>query len=353
MRIGLLTYHHSVNNGAMLQTYATVKALKQLGHDVFIVDIRQPEKQRGGIAGLVIKCLYFQRDREVMSYKRHFYPELTRTYTSVEDLRNDPPQADCYLVGSDQTWNPAKSKNMMMAYFLAFGADGIKRVSYASSLGVKKWGGEPSFTEEIKVALEKFQAISVREKSGQKVLKETFGINSTLVVDPTLLFDGYPELANNVKEKNEIICYKLRRNRDFYSHIGELKQALGCPARLINNAYPVKGLRYTTPHGPAGWIKLIASAKFVITDSFHGLAFSLLNKRQFAVVRILDGEDSRTEDLLASLGLEDRIFDSMTDMLDSRCFEKKIDYQVISERMQNLREASWDFLREAVGENKR
>ena len=55
MRIGLLTYHHSVNNGAMLQTYATVKALKQLGHDVFIVDIRQPEKQRGGIAGLVIK----------------------------------------------------------------------------------------------------------------------------------------------------------------------------------------------------------------------------------------------------------------------------------------------------------
>ena len=70
-------------------------------------------------------------------------------------------------------------------------------------------------------------------------------------------------------------------------------------------------------------------------------------------MRILDGEDSRTEDLLASLGLEDRIFDSMTDMLDSRCFEKKIDYQVISERMQNLREASWDFLREAVGENKR
>ena len=335
----------------MLQTYATVKALKQLGHEVFIVDIRQPEKQRGGLAGLVIKCLYYQRDREVQSFKRHFYPELTRTYTSVEDLRNAPPQADCYLVGSDQTWNPAKSKNMMMAYFLAFGPDDTKRVSYASSLGVKKWGGEPSFTEIIKTALKKFQAISVREKSGQILLKETFGINSTLVVDPTLLFDDYPELVNKAQEKNEIICYKLRRNNDFYSHIGELKRELGCPARLINNAYPVKGLKYTTPHGPAGWIKLIAGAKFVITDSFHGLAFSLLNKRQFAVVRILDGEDSRTEDLLASLGLEDRIFDSMTEMLNSRCFERKIDYDIISKRMQHLRDASWKYLHEAVGQN--
>lgn len=333
----------------MLQTYATVKALKQLGHDVFIVDIRQPEKQRGGLAGFVVKCLYFQRDREVLSFKRHFYPDLTRTYTSVEDLRNDPPQADCYLVGSDQTWNPAKSKNMMMAYFLDFGPENIRRVSYAASLGVKKWAGEPQVTEDIRAALEKFQAISVREKSGQYVLEETFGIKATLVVDPTLLFDGYSELVSNVQEKNEIICYKLRRNTDFYTHIGELKKALACPARLINNAYPVKGLKYSVPHGPAGWIKLIGSAKFVLTDSFHGLAFSLLYKRQFAVVRILDGEDSRTEDLLSSLGLSDRIFDSMTEMLDSRCFEKQIDYTVIAKRMQGLRDTSWDYLKKAVG----
>lgn len=352
MKIGLLTYHHSVNNGAMLQTYATVKALQKLGHEVFIVDIRQPEKKRSGIAGLVMKCLYLRRDREVRSFKGNFYPELTRTYTSVDDLRNEPPQADCYLVGSDQTWNPAKSKEMMMAYFLTFGKDKVLRVSYACSLGVKTWAGESNAIGAIKEALNKFEAVSVREKSGQDILRNTFGISSTLVVDPTLLFDSYPELVGDIQQSNEIICYKLRRNSDFYTHIGELKKALGCQARLINNAYPVNGLKYSRPRGPVGWIKLIAGAHFVVTDSFHGLAFSLLYKRQFAVVRILDGEDSRTEDLLAILGLSDRIFNNMTDMLDSRCYLKQIDYRVVTEKMKSLRAASWDYLHKSVGEAK-
>ena len=69
MKIGLLTYHHSTNNGAMLQTYATVRALKELGHEVLLVDIRQTEKHHTGIKGLLANIINCKRDLKIKKFK--------------------------------------------------------------------------------------------------------------------------------------------------------------------------------------------------------------------------------------------------------------------------------------------
>ena len=168
------------------------------------------------------------------------------------------------------------------------------------------------------------------------------------MLDPTLLFDDYREITGTIKEKDEILCYKLKRNKDFFNHIGTIKKKMGKPARLLNHIAPVKGLRYTYPPGVKEWISHIAGAAFVVTDSFHGLAFSLIYHRQFAVVRCHDGRDSRFEDLLKELGLEDKVFDTIEELAQSECWKKTIDYTVITPKLIEIRKRSWDFLNNSL-----
>lgn len=350
MKIGLLTYHHSVNNGAMMQTYATCRALKELGHDVVIVDIRQPEKRNHGISSMITSLWCIKRDNEINKFKKQFYPPLTRRYYSVDELRKNPPEVDCLIVGSDQTWNPDIAKEMTMAYFLDFGSDKLKRISYASSFGISEWPTDSTITSDVQNALDRFNSISVRESTGVDLLKKTFGKQGTLVVDPTMLFESFPELTREIKQRQEILCYKLYRNSDFYNNIGEVKRQLKMPARLLNNLTPVKGLRYTYPPSVSEWIERIGGAGFVITDSFHGTVFSLLYKRQFAVIRNHNSRESRYRDLLNQLGVGNRLFDSVEQLSKMASTLEPIDYSLVTPKISMLRQSSWDYLKQALSE---
>lgn len=348
MKIGLLTYHHSTNNGAMLQAYATARALRELGHDVQFLDIRQPEKHHTGVIGLLANIINCKRDFRIKKFKSNFYPPLSRRYYSVDELRNNPPKVDCLMVGSDQVWNPHISKEMAMAYFLDFGSESLKRIAYASSFGQDQWMGDESFTADVQKALNQFNALSAREMTGVNILKETYGKNSTLVVDPTMLFSKYEELTGFVPECNEIVCYKLNRTSDFFKNIGAVKRITGLPARLLNNAYPVRGLRYTYPPCVEEWIRRIGGAKYVITDSFHGTVFSILYKRDFVVIKNNDGKNSRMLDLLKSLGLENRAYNSVQSLQDNKLWLSPIDYTMVEPKLESLRDISWDYLKNAL-----
>ena len=351
MKIGLLTYHISPNIGAILQTYATCKALRQLGHDVVIVDIRQPEKTRTGLSGFMVKCFYSQRDKKIASFIDSFYPKMTRRYMNMEELKQDPPEVDCLLVGSDQTWNPAISKDVAMAYFLDFGKNEVKRISYASSFGVAKWQQNEEMTKSVYEALHRMNRISVREKTGVEVCKESFGLEATQVLDPTLLFDNYKEITDSCPQKNELLCYKLDKSQDFFGNIGKIIKSIGLPARFLNNSYPFKGFRYTYPPSVREWIERIGGAKFVITDSFHGTAFSLLYERQFVAIKIHNGLDSRFVDLLTELGLENRVFDSVDQMSNTDSWKEPIDYSKVRPRLEKLRHDSWEYLINSLSNN--
>ena len=120
MKIGLLTYHHSTSYGAIMQTYATCRVLKQLGHEVKIVDIRQSEKQRKGILKILIDLFYIKRNKQIDDFKKKFYAPLTRRYMTMEELRSNPPSVDCLVVGSDQTWRCRYNRGRIQDMFLSF-----------------------------------------------------------------------------------------------------------------------------------------------------------------------------------------------------------------------------------------
>lgn len=347
MRIALITYHYSNNKGAFMQTYALCRFLTEQGHDVRIIDIRQEEGTNLGFMGRIVKNAIV--DHRLQKDMRELYSPLTRRYSTFQELQQNPPEADCYIVGSDQVWNPNISKDLMLAYFLDFGDKKTRRVSYASSFGLSEWIiSDEAINAHIKELLHSFSSLSVREKEGQGLAEKEFGVKPTIVLDPTFLNAEYNNILGKVKPRKEILCYKINKTDDFWNCAPVLGQLMGLPLALLNYNYPHKGFRYCFPPSLKTWMRRIAAAEFVLTDSFHGVAFSIINKKQFVVTLNHNDRDSRLINIVKTFGLEDRMFNSVEEMLTDRRWETPIDYNVITQRVEKQRKNSQQYLIDAL-----
>ena len=343
MKIGLLTYHHSNNYGAVLQTYATCRILKELGHEVEIINIRQLEKKK------LRHIVFFKKDKDFANFMNKFYPPQTSLIESYEQLKKIKFSYDCLLVGSDQVWNPSISLDKCMAYYLDFGNSKMRRVSYASSLGVSEWPNAFEFMKpSVAKALSNFNSIAVREVTGQHLLKREFGIDSNVVLDPTMLHSSYPEIISDIPETDNMVCYLLNRTKEQLSSVRYLSKELKLTAQIITSVYPIPGMRYTYPPSIENWIKYIGGAKVVITDSFHGLVFSLLYQRNFVVIAVNNGKNSRLLDLLKMVGLENRYFLSLDEIKNSTVLNETIDYSKVNQIIQEKRTDSLSYLKNAL-----
>lgn len=348
MKIALLTIWREKNYGAELQAYATIKVLQQLGHDVNMIDIRLSDCSRPNWKGRIGRFI----SQLGPSYKKFcsFWKKnipTTKRYKSIKEIQADPPKADLYIVGSDQVWNPELTKEFAALYFLNFGDKNVKRISYASSFGSDKWKF-PHLKEEIKGLLSRFSYVTCREDSGVQILKEEFGIDAKQVIDPTLLIDNYGDLTGNAIECDTLVYYPLSTDPELETYSLKLAKEL--------NLKPVNNKHCTTLFGfaewdrvsIAEWVKNIAEAKFVVTRSFHGMVFSILHKRQFAVLAGKHGRSTRLTSLLKILGIEDRFFGSIEELNNAKPWTKEIDYTIVYPKLMKIREQSINTLKECI-----
>lgn len=347
MKIAVITYHYSNNKGAFMQAYALCRYLRDQGHELSLIDVRQKERAHFGIVGKIIKGIIVgNRLRKDM---RDMYPPLTRRYNTLQELQQYPPEADYYIVGSDQVWNPNISKNLILAYFLDFGNDKVKRVSYASSFGLSKWViTDEGVNSQIKKLLSSYKALSVREKEGQVLCEREFGCKPTIVLDPTFLNLEYNDIVGNCKPRKEILCYKINKTADFWTYAPAIGKELGLPMALLNYNLPHKDFRYCFPPSLKTWMRRIAAAEFVLTDSFHGVAFSIINRKQFAVILNHNDRDSRLINVIRLFKLEERMFNSVEEMVTDKRWKKKIDYEAVSMILDKEREKSRQYLLDAL-----
>ena len=174
MNIALLTIWREKNYGAELQAYATVKLLQNLGHDVKMIDIRLSDCRRGNINQKIYNliCSLTPGHRKFKKFWENNIP-VTRRYKTIEDIQKNPPKADVYMVGSDQVWNPDITSNFSLLYFLNFGSESVKRVSFASSFGSVLWT-HSELKADVHMLLKRFHHVTCREKSGVLLLKKEF-----------------------------------------------------------------------------------------------------------------------------------------------------------------------------------
>src|SRR5690606_19494961 len=213
---------------------------------------------------------------------------------------------DAVIVGSDQTWRPKYSPNIYN-YYLDFLEENqqIKKIAYASSFGTAEWEYTTEETEKCKKLVKQFDAISVREAAGVDLCKNKLGVDATHLLDPTLLLtaDDYSEIINRPKENKELFTYVLDESKEKQDFINEVSQKLNLKQHtnqgISFNANVKRPLEELIKPPLETWLQGFRDAEFVITDSFHGTVFSIINKKPFISLVNVERGASRFESFLS------------------------------------------------------
>lgn len=356
MKIGIITLWGTQDNyGQVLQAYALQHYLIARGHNVYHIPYQVKGKnfkeqikvftqtpfQR--INHLLNRFIFNRKEKQLgrkftSQHPRQFnefrnnelniYPQ---TYIGKKELDLYPPEADTYITGSDQVWNVEIIKDTQ-PYFLNFGNSQTQRIAYAVSFGGKAKNNR--YLKQLKPLLEKFKGISVREKSGIDICKQAGYQGAIQVLDPTLLLPSteYLKLIKGHpievwKESKKLFGYFLNFKTPSDIHWNTIldcckKQNINPRITISSGARPAYDrLNYTNYYTPDiyNWINSINEADYIITNSFHGLAFAILFKKKFLFISLqgrIAKMNDRITDILMQTNLLNRIYDPNKEMFN-------------------------------------
>ena len=355
-KIGILTFHYPENRnfGASLQSYACMKMINKIYKNVKLIDyteINYNYNFKGKII-LNLECKGFKE------YNRNFL-NLTNKVKSEEELQRLNEEIDIFIVGSDQVWRPTwVGENCINPrFYFNFVNKEKKKIAYAASFGVNKWNGDKNLTEGIKPLVKNFNYISVREESGIDICKDTFGIDNVVcVLDPTLMIskEDYQPILDDWKDKSHL-------NKKYIAHMllddnKELKDGSQKIAEYLKAKINyIKGKekrflwrKYFAYNKVSQWLTYLKDAELVITDSFHCTVFSLIFHKKFIVVANPERGTARLETLLGKVGLRERFFTNIEDVMKSGILDKEIDYNEVDKKLEVHRKYSMKFLKKAL-----
>ncbi len=347
---GIITFHEAINYGAVLQAYALKKVVGRYCDVHFVRHSNNAILKRntiapgfptslGGLKRFVIKSLTY-----IPNYKKHIYFKKFR-----DEFLLDTPEtfADFYITGSDQVWNNACT-DFDKAYFLDF-TDDIKKNSYSASFGFDSVPQDK--VAEYRALLNGFNNISVREKTGKSIVADLLGRDVSVTLDPTLLLtkEEWSELIHPVEYKKYLLVYAFEITDTMVSFVNEVANKKGLrilvllPEKSLWKKSPFKNAKYINYISPSDWVSYFYHADFIVTNSFHGTAFSINFNKQFAVELLPPPAkvNSRLVDALELFELERRYL-SNPDILNNVGFEKA--NQILAEK----RRESIDYLKSIV-----
>lgn len=375
MKIGVITCHNVYNYGASLQAHALQHYLEQMGNEVEIIDYnpwfhrdrynpfwlnRKLKDKRAFLLKYVHPYRLYRAYRNGMfktwgrkSPFDHFTKTIlhltSKKYKSIDGLRKFPPMADIYIAGSDQIWNTNSENGKDPSYYLDFGSP-KRRISYAASLATSTIA--EGWEDFVKREVEKFDYVSVREKTGVALLKSLGIGNVEMVLDPVFLLDAkywsllseQAKCGKNIERKSYLLLYDFLGNntqmRDFAKMIS---QKNGFVIVSINDLRKSEYADININNaGPLEFLWFIKNASCVISNSFHATAFSIIFRRNFYTYS-LNGHNnsSRMVDFLSMLGLAER-FDT------ADLFLPEIDYEEIGRRLESYQNRSKCFINTAI-----
>lgn len=344
MKISTITCHKVYNYGATLQAYALQKYLEVSGHQVSIIDFRPwynndrynvfyYNRNKSGRMTLLmnkiplLRYLYlpfafyckgrpitWDRKKPFDDFDKRYLHLTNRTYYTSNQLRNNPPQADVYIAGSDQIWNTYCENGKEPGYYLDFGNQKTRRISYAASVATDNIAKE--CIAFVRKQLSNFDCISVRESSSIQALKE-IGINNvSCVLDPVFLISKANWIEMAVKaNKYTAISEPYLLVYDFIGNDINMKEFAVTYAKKKNlhvvsiNDYAPRNYANININdaGPLEFLSLLMNAECIISSSFHATAFSVIfNKEFYSFPLIGQNNSARMRDLLFNLGLDKR-----------------------------------------------
>ncbi len=365
MKTGILTFHASHNYGSMLQAYALMRTIRELGHDARVINFRSREQRclimpelevshpRSSLSRLVRHPL--QTVRKQRKYDR-FESFLRNELQAGKELPNKEAVEnyltrdafEAVVVGSDQVWNPG-CYDFSDVYTAAFTKPGLRRVAYAPSLGSNPEACDKRIIEELLSNVSKFDSLSSREERGARFLGGRLGRDVKTVLDPTLLQGRglYDRLAVGHPDFKEpyIFYYTPREEPDTFSAALRISKMTGMRILVSESHADYEGADIIRVEdcGPKEFLRLVRNAALCVGKSFHLLAFSIIFHREF--ILISKESDSRFDNLLATLGLKGRVVDPLGPIA---ALPGPICWDEVDRRLSVIRQESLDYLKTSL-----
>ncbi|MCD8400503.1 polysaccharide pyruvyl transferase family protein [Tenacibaculum finnmarkense] len=372
MKIGIMTQPLHSNYGGILQNYGLQQVLKKIGHEPYT--IRREKIINTSLLTkikLVVSFFKLYKFRYVKSEKeflieRQNAQKFVSKYINSTALCYDSKslealqlkhEFEAYVVGSDQVWRPQYSPNILN-YFLDFldntSFKSIIKISYAASFGVDTWLFSEKDTLICKKLAQSFKGISVREKSGIALCENYLDSDATLVLDPTLLVEKqeYESLIESYEKESVIapikgdffFVYILDKTKEKLTLIDEISEK--------TNKKPIFISHVSTEESPVvppieEWLKRYRDCSFIMTDSFHGTAFSILFNKPFVSFGNKNRGLSRFNSILTLFDLKDRLLvnNNFSTATVLKLLQQPLDTKKVNTKLNEYRELSLNFLK--------
>jgi hypothetical protein len=380
-RIGILTFCRNCNYGSALQAFALARKIAEDGHCAEIVNfqITPVPIWRRHVKGvvrrllqadwktlLVLSCRYVgaraskpagtpdiwqMRNQQRRERFATFWEEMPFSSDAfdAEQIKFNPPAYDAFIAGSDQVWNYRLSQNVDI-FLLSFVKSSARRIAYAASLGVRRI---PLHLRRLyRQGIERFHHLSMRETAGIRVIEKLTHRKVQHVVDPTLLMTADEWRRESVPVEapaSYVLLYSLSASKTILGHAYRLAGELGVPLvticpRYDEEEYP--GTLIRDGVGPREFLTLLAGARLLVTDSFHGTVFALNFGVNFLVIAYSHWEyNNRIEGLCAEYGLQDHYYE---DRGTQPTMPPEIDYDRVHALLAEKRVQSLAWLRRSL-----
>ena len=369
MKIGIITFHASLNCGSMLQAYALQEVLQdKYKAEVDIINYSNFGQRsyyskwdiypKPSVFVNNIKAIPYYKQMNDMrkDYKKFeddYFNLKTKLIKHRRNLKGIDENYDIIIAGGDQVWN-VRCRDADKAYFLSF-VDKAKKVAYSPSMGARNINKVALRPQTYKELLKQFDYLSIRENNGQKWLKDLTGIEAPIIADPTLLLNG-EEWKSKVKhkkiEEKFILLYAFSyANAENNKMLAEVSKKYKMPIYIIDGKqwgiYKLNqfGIKLWNQSGPEGFISLMESASLVLVQSFHGIVFSALFHKCFWSLRnnvIKNKDDDRAKVILNQTGLENRTV-CYENLLDIDLLQP-IDYSQVDKNIDIMRKTAFDYI---------
>lgn len=380
-KVGLCLAFKGTNYGMLLQAYATQQIVESYGFDTEIIDYRSG-KNKGikpsfaaihvAITKILDKVLARKKRINIETYdEMHIRNDNERKESSksfsdkylhnivkcngITELKEKSKEFYAVLVGSDQLWLPDMAVTNF--YTLRFAAPGVRRISYATSLGVSSY---PNYAKKAAGDYWKeIDFLSVREEQGREIIQSIVDIPVDIVADPTYLLTREEWLERIPKRKivddGYILCYFLGKTDKFVGFAKRFAKSKNLRlVSILSNECNSDDFsvfdEVLIGKGPEEFINLIRNASYVLTDSFHGLAFSVINEKQFYIFyrnrpEVKQSRNSRIDNIVKLWGVQDRL---IADPENAPVTNNTIDYEIVDGKVDSFRKDSIHFIEFAL-----
>ncbi len=361
-KVQVITRHTPINYGSLLQSIATQKIFEACDCECQIIDYFRKDEEYGEIEKTILKnkkgwnsnllkrAIYLALRVPASVHAgnkframQHKYLNLTKRYSSNQELKDKIEEADYYVTGSDQVWGKIACGQYDTSYFLDFVKDDSKKIAFASSMGhaTKTPDEEKLFVDSIR----KYKHVAVREDSVVEYFK-SLGIEAKQVLDPTLMIAGseWRQYEGKKPSGKYVLIYQIHNDKKLGKYAKEYAKKKGLPlVRVSQNFHQIiREGKFVYAPDVSEFLSLIDNADTLVTDSFHGTAFAINLNTDFVEILPNTNTGSRNQSILRLLGLTERI---VNDMNDYSLLNKKIDYKAVNDKLDSERVKSYAVLK--------